>query len=70
VLDERVDRTALKRPRCFGCTRPMRLIRVTLRFAGLPDLYTFECEACGETHVEEAATEQRMNLPLAKGQQQ
>jgi hypothetical protein len=41
-----------------------------LRFAGLPDLYTFECEACGETHVEEAATEQRMNLPLAKGQQQ
>jgi hypothetical protein len=22
-------------------------------FGGLPDLYTFECEACGETHVEE-----------------
>ena len=32
----------------------MRLVRKTLRFAGLPDLYTFECEACGETHIEEA----------------
>jgi uncharacterized protein CbrC (UPF0167 family) len=34
----------------------MRLIRKTLRFGGLPDVYTFECEACGETHVEEATT--------------
>jgi len=32
----------------------MRLMRKTLRFGGLPDVYTFECEACGETHVEEA----------------
>jgi uncharacterized protein CbrC (UPF0167 family) len=36
----------------------MRLIRKTLRFGGLPDLYTFECEACGETHVEEAVMSQ------------
>jgi hypothetical protein len=55
VLRERVDRAALKRPRCVGCAQPMRLVRKTLRFGGLPDLYTFECEACGETHVEEAA---------------
>jgi uncharacterized protein CbrC (UPF0167 family) len=34
----------------------MRLIQKTLRFGGLPDLYIFECEACGETHVEEATT--------------
>lgn len=54
MLSERSDRIALKRPRCIGCARSMRLIRKTLRFGGLPDLYTFECEACGETHVEEA----------------
>jgi hypothetical protein len=51
---ERADKTVIKRPRCVACARPMRLIRKTLRFAGLPDLYTFECEACGETHVEDA----------------
>jgi hypothetical protein len=34
----------------------MRLIRKTLRFGGLLDLYTFECAACGETHIEEATT--------------
>lgn len=40
----------------------MQLIRKTLQFGGLPDLYTFECEACGETHMEEAAA------PEAKGE--
>jgi hypothetical protein len=34
----------------------MRLVRKTLRFGRLPDLYTFECQTCGETHIEEAAT--------------
>ena len=56
MLDGRSDRTILKRPRCASCARPMRLIRKTLRFGGLSDLYTFECEACGEWHVEEAIT--------------
>jgi uncharacterized protein CbrC (UPF0167 family) len=60
VLGERAGKTVrnetvLKRPRCVGCAQPMRLFRKTLRFGGLPDLYTFECETCGETHVEEAA---------------
>lgn len=54
MLGERSDKMVIIRPRCVGCARPMRLIRKTLRFAGLPDLYTFECEACGETHIEEA----------------
>ena len=31
----------------------MQLIRRTPRFGGLPDLYTFECGACGEWHIEE-----------------
>ena len=56
MLRERVDRAALKRPRCVGCAQPMRLMRKTLRFGGLPDVYTFECEACGEWHIEEVIT--------------
>jgi hypothetical protein len=56
MLGERISKVVIKRPRCVACARPMRLIRKTLRFAGLPDLYTFECEACHETHIEEAPT--------------
>jgi len=63
VLGERAgktmqSKTVLPRPRCVGCAQPMRLIRKTLRFGRLPDLYTFECQACGETHIEEAAAPQ------------
>jgi hypothetical protein len=59
VLGERAgktvqNKTVLTRPRCVGCAQPMRLIRKTLRFGRLPDLYTFECQTCGETHIEEA----------------
>jgi hypothetical protein len=31
----------------------MKLVRRTLRFGGLPELYTFECQARGEWHTEE-----------------
>jgi hypothetical protein len=30
----------------------MRLARITSRFGDLPDLYTFECRACGASHIE------------------
>ena len=30
----------------------MRLARRTSRFDGLPDLYVFECRACGLSHFE------------------
>jgi hypothetical protein len=40
-------------PRCFDCARPMRLVRRTPRFGGLPDLYSFYCLQCEEWHVEE-----------------
>ena len=43
----------LRPPRCLGCARPMKLVRRMLRFGGLPELYTFECQACGEWHTEE-----------------
>jgi hypothetical protein len=39
--------------RCQRCAQPMKLIRRTQRFGGLPDLCTFECAACGISHTEE-----------------
>jgi hypothetical protein len=53
---ERANNSAPKPPRpprCFGCGRPMQAVRRTARFGGLPDLYTFECRACGVWHIEE-----------------
>jgi hypothetical protein len=34
-------------PKCPGCGRPMRLVRVDPRIGGLPELQTFECRPCG-----------------------
>ena len=34
----------------------MPLARVTQRFGDLPDLYTFECRACGVAHIEAGCT--------------
>ena len=48
-------------PHCPACAQVMRLARLTSRFGDLPDLYTFECRACGVTHIE-AAT---VALPVA-----
>jgi len=32
----------------------MRVARITSRFGGLPDVYTFECRVFGLTHIEAA----------------
>ncbi len=56
MWDKRANKSAAKPPRsphCFGCARPMQLVRRTPRFGGLRDLYTFECRACGVWHIEE-----------------
>src|SRR5262245_18721268 len=45
--------SAIAQRRCPRCAQPMKLIRRTQRFGGLPDLYTFECQACGMSHTEE-----------------
>ena len=37
---------------CPSCAQIMRLARITSRFDNLPDLYTFECRACGVSHIE------------------
>jgi hypothetical protein len=39
-------------PLCPSCAQTMRLARITSRFGDLPDVYTFECRACGVWHVE------------------
>src|SRR5215813_9961836 len=39
-------------PICPSCAQVMRLARMTSRFGDLPDLYTFECRACGVSNIE------------------
>src|SRR5262249_16985695 len=46
-----------KPPLCASCSRTMQLARTTSRFGDLPDLYTFECRACGVSHIEAAYIE-------------
>ncbi len=46
------DKCAPKSPLCPGCAQIMRLARITSRFGDLPDLYTFECRACGVSPIE------------------
>src|SRR5690348_1604474 len=41
---------------CPSCTQIMRLVRTTSRFGDLPALYTFECRACGISHIEACLT--------------
>jgi hypothetical protein len=38
----------------------MQLVRRTPRFGGLADLYTFQCEQCGEQHIEEGEAVERL----------
>jgi hypothetical protein len=42
-------------PHCPSCAQIMRLARTTSRFDDLPELYTFECRACGVSHIEAAS---------------
>jgi hypothetical protein len=39
-------------PRCPSCAQLMPLARTTSRFGNLPDLYIFECRACGVSHID------------------
>jgi GcrA cell cycle regulator len=41
-----------KPPLCPSCAQIMPLARITSRFGDLPDLYVFECRACGVSHIE------------------
>ena len=48
------DKCAPASPHCPACGQVMRLARITSRFGDLPDVYTFECRACGVSHIEAA----------------
>ena len=61
---ERSNEYAPRTPLCSSCAQIMRLARMTSRFSGLPDLYTFECRACGVAHIE-AATFAGCHVPAA-----
>jgi hypothetical protein len=54
-------------PRCLACAQVMRLTRITSRFGDLPDLYTFECRACGVAHIEPALSTSIMDALLLAG---
>ena len=45
---------APRTPLCPSCAQIMRVARITSRFGGLPDVYTFECRVFGLTHIEAA----------------
>jgi len=51
---ERSNKCAPNQPHCPSCAQIMRLARITSRFDELPELYTFECRACGVSHTEAA----------------
>jgi hypothetical protein len=51
---EHSSRNTPRLPLCPSCAQIMRLARTTSRFGNLPDLYVFECRACGVLHVDEA----------------
>jgi hypothetical protein len=58
---ERTNDPALKRQLCPSCAQPMRLVRRTPRFGGLPELVTFECESCGLSHIGEDARPRKVS---------
>ena len=49
---ERSNQCPPASPLCPSCGQIMRLARITSRFGELPDLYIFECRACGVSHIE------------------
>jgi hypothetical protein len=54
MRNEHFHKCAPKPPLCPSCAHIMRLARITPRFGELPELYTFECRACGVSHIEAA----------------
>jgi hypothetical protein len=52
MCDQKAPSSTLTPPRCPSCAQPMRLAKRVARFDGLPDLATFECRACGLSHIE------------------
>ena len=64
MRNERFYKCAPRPPLCPSCAQIMRLARITSRFGDLPELYTFECRACGASHIEAAYFEVSMNTTI------
>jgi hypothetical protein len=54
---EQTNKNAPRTPICPSCAEVMQVARKTSRFGDLPELYTFECRACGVLHIEAANSE-------------
>jgi hypothetical protein len=52
-------------PLCPSCAQIMRLARIP-RFGDLPDVYIFECRACGVSHIEAVEIEAAQTAVRAK----
>jgi len=63
MRDEHSIKHAPTLPLCPSCARVMRLARTTSRFGDLPDLYVFECRACGVSKIEAAYVEAAWTRP-------
>jgi hypothetical protein len=59
---EHSNEHAPRTPLCASCAQAMRLARMTSRFGGLPDFYTFECRACGVSYIEAANIEREIGV--------
>jgi hypothetical protein len=57
MRNERSIKLALALPLCPSCAQVMRLARTMSRFGDLPELYIFECQACGVSNIEAAYIE-------------
>jgi hypothetical protein len=52
MRNEHSDKYTPRSPHCPSCAQLMPLARTTSRFGNLPDLYIFECRACGVSHID------------------
>ena len=59
------DKCAPAWPHCPACGHIMRLARIP-RFGDLPDVYIFECRACGVSHIDAVEIEAAQTAVLAK----
>jgi hypothetical protein len=60
---ERTNNSGAELAGCPSCAQPMRLISKDTTVWQLPDLYTFECRACGVLHTEERPYRRDSPLP-------
>ena len=66
MRNELSDKYTPRPPHCPSCAQLMPLARTTSRFGNLPDLYIFECRACGVSHIDAVEIEAAQTAVRAK----